>query len=210
MRRLQHISHQPMEGAESLLTGLTRGETNSLRHHTQARRIHKHSVAAAFVDNFYVASHYLDAAFFARTARLSEVCSEYAGCLDRSLRSRLSGHRRCQIPPMCWPMPATTWSSEPNACPNYTCVQTVDREYFVRSTPTPPYASCDQMSAAARKKPYSLKVDATDRLRLDVKVSGGEEIGSWAGTCVPHCDSARSSGRRRRLIATLCQTRSHG
>ena len=37
------------------------------------------------------------------------------------------------------------------------------------------------MSAAARKKPYSLKVDATDRLRLDVKVSGGEEIGSWAG-----------------------------
>jgi hypothetical protein len=65
--------------------------------------------------------------------------------------------------------------------PNYTCVQTVDREYFVRSTRTPPYASCDQMSAAARKKPYSLKVDATDRLRLDVKVSGGEEIGSWAG-----------------------------
>ena len=65
--------------------------------------------------------------------------------------------------------------------PNYTCVQTVDREHFVRSTPTPPYASCDQMSAAAHKKPYSLKVDATDRLRLDVKVSSGEEIGSWAG-----------------------------
>ena len=65
--------------------------------------------------------------------------------------------------------------------PNYTCVQTVDREYFVRSTPTPPYASCDQMSAAAHKKPYSIKVDATDRLRLDVKVSSGEEIGSWAG-----------------------------
>ena len=36
--------------------------------------------------------------------------------------------------------------------PNYTCVQTVDREYFVRSTTTPPYASCDQMSAAAHKK----------------------------------------------------------
>ena len=65
--------------------------------------------------------------------------------------------------------------------PNYTCVQTVDRKYLVRSTPTPPYASCDQMSASARKKSYALKVDATDRLRLDVKVSGGEEIGSWAG-----------------------------
>ena len=57
--------------------------------------------------------------------------------------------------------------------PNYTCVQTVDREYFVRSTPTPPYASCDQMSAAAHKKPYSIKVDATDRLRLDVFVNIG-------------------------------------
>jgi hypothetical protein len=65
--------------------------------------------------------------------------------------------------------------------PNYTCVQTVDREYFVRSRPATPYTSCDQMSAEARKKPYSLKLDATDRLRLDVKVSGGEEIGSWAG-----------------------------
>jgi len=65
--------------------------------------------------------------------------------------------------------------------PNYTCVQTVDREYFIRPRVEDPRPSCDQMSAEARKKSYALKLNATDRLRLDVKVSGGEEIGSWAG-----------------------------
>jgi hypothetical protein len=65
--------------------------------------------------------------------------------------------------------------------PNYTCVQTVDREYFIRSRVEDLRPSCDQISAEARKKSYALKLNATDRLRLDVKVSGGEEIGSWAG-----------------------------
>ena len=65
--------------------------------------------------------------------------------------------------------------------PNYTCVQTVDREYFIRSRVQDPRPSCDQISAEARKKSYALKLNVTDRLRLDVKVSGGEEIGSWAG-----------------------------
>jgi hypothetical protein len=65
--------------------------------------------------------------------------------------------------------------------PNYTCVQTVDREYFIRSRVGDPRPSCDQISAEARRKSYALKHNATDRLRLDVKVSGGEEIGSWAG-----------------------------
>jgi hypothetical protein len=64
---------------------------------------------------------------------------------------------------------------------DYTCVQTVDRRYFVRSKPEEPRPCCDQMSAEARKKSYSLRLTPTDRLHLDIKVSGGTEIGSWAG-----------------------------
>jgi hypothetical protein len=64
---------------------------------------------------------------------------------------------------------------------DYTCVQTVDRQYYVRSKPEQPRPSCDQMSAEARKKSYTLRLTATDRLHLDVKVSAGTEIGSWAG-----------------------------
>jgi hypothetical protein len=37
------------------------------------------------------------------------------------------------------------------------------------------------MSAETRKKFYTLRLTATDRLHLDIKVSGGTEIGSWAG-----------------------------
>ena len=65
--------------------------------------------------------------------------------------------------------------------PNYTCVQTVDRKYLKRTKPELPAPSCDQMSAERTKRSYLLKVEATDRLRLDVKVSAGDEIGSWAG-----------------------------
>ncbi len=65
--------------------------------------------------------------------------------------------------------------------PNYTCVQTVDRKYLKIEKPEFPVPSCDNISAKRAKKNYQLKLDATDRLRLDVKVSGGIEIGSWAG-----------------------------
>src|ERR1700687_5350032 len=65
--------------------------------------------------------------------------------------------------------------------PNYTCVQTLDRKYLKRTKPEFPVPSCDQMSAERTKKAYLLKVQATDRLRLDVKVSAGGEIASWAG-----------------------------
>ena len=65
--------------------------------------------------------------------------------------------------------------------PNYTCVQTVDRTYLKVDKPQFPVPSCDDLNAKRNKKAYTLKVEATDRLRLDVKVSGGTEIGAWAG-----------------------------
>jgi hypothetical protein len=66
--------------------------------------------------------------------------------------------------------------------PNYTCVQTVNRTYLKVDKPQFPVPSCDDLNAKRNKKAYTLKVEATDRLRLDVKVSGGTEIGAWAGS----------------------------
>jgi len=65
--------------------------------------------------------------------------------------------------------------------PNYTCVQTVDRKFLKLKNPEFPIPSCDDMSAQRSKKTDLLKLQATDRLRLDVQVSGGTEIGAWAG-----------------------------
>lgn len=62
--------------------------------------------------------------------------------------------------------------------PNYTCVQTVNRSYFKQGSEP---ASCDKMIGERIKKPPKLQIEATDRLRLDVKVSEGTEVGSWAG-----------------------------
>jgi len=65
--------------------------------------------------------------------------------------------------------------------PNYTCVQTVDRSYFRRAIQPNPFPSCSQMHAEEDTHAYQLDLYLTDRLRLDVKVSAGVEIGSWAG-----------------------------
>lgn len=65
--------------------------------------------------------------------------------------------------------------------PNYTCVQTVDRSYFRRAVQPNPFPSCSQMQAERDSRQADLDLYLTDRLRLDVKVSGGVEIGSWAG-----------------------------
>jgi len=66
--------------------------------------------------------------------------------------------------------------------PNYICVQTVDRQYSKRKHPEYPIPSCDKMIGEKDKKAYVLQLEATDRLRLDVKVSAGTEIGAWAGS----------------------------
>ena len=65
--------------------------------------------------------------------------------------------------------------------PNYICTQTVNRSYFRRAAPPVPAPSCAQMHVDREAHPYQLDLYLTDRLRLDVKVSGGQEIGSWAG-----------------------------
>ncbi len=65
--------------------------------------------------------------------------------------------------------------------PNYICSQTVDRNYFRLAAATALPSSCDQVAGARKKGAYKLELEATDRLHLDVKVSEGREIGSWAG-----------------------------
>jgi hypothetical protein len=60
----------------------------------------------------------------------------------------------------------------------YTCVQTVDRSYFVRDEATP-RPSCDQISATRKKRFYKLKLDHTDRMRLEVSLPYAQEIFSW-------------------------------
>jgi hypothetical protein len=64
---------------------------------------------------------------------------------------------------------------------DYMCVQTVDRSYFKRARAEEPPPSCGQMAAEKQRNAYNLNLRATDRLRLEVKVSGPQEIASWAG-----------------------------
>ncbi|HVP49324.1 MAG TPA: hypothetical protein VMT32_22180 [Bryobacteraceae bacterium] len=64
--------------------------------------------------------------------------------------------------------------------PNYTCVQTVNRKYFQRPKQAHPVPACSVVTNEERAA-YPLQLYLADRLRLDVKVSRGHEIGSWAG-----------------------------
>jgi len=63
--------------------------------------------------------------------------------------------------------------------PDYTCVQTVERRYFKRRHAAYPPPDCDQIRSL---RPDTLVLESTDRLRLELKVSQGHEIGSWAGS----------------------------
>ncbi|SPE34031.1 conserved hypothetical protein [Candidatus Sulfopaludibacter sp. SbA3] len=66
--------------------------------------------------------------------------------------------------------------------PNYTCVETIQRERYEPSDGRSA-KSCDAL-LAARKVAGSaarLRLDLSDRLRLDVAVADGREIYSWAG-----------------------------
>ncbi len=63
--------------------------------------------------------------------------------------------------------------------PNYVCLQTVDRQYLrprVNQKIVPRFGELVEQKNRASHLIY-----LTDRLRLDVKVSQGAEIGSWAG-----------------------------
>ncbi len=63
--------------------------------------------------------------------------------------------------------------------PDYTCVQTVDRRYLRPRKAHHPAPPCDKVRA---RDPNELVLEKTDRLRLEIKASRGEEIGSWHGS----------------------------
>jgi len=86
--------------------------------------------------------------------------------------------------------------------PNYTCVQTIDRQFFrpgsvvVRATVAsgfgtggvtpaapaiPQPQSCDEIAARQRQRGYHLAPTNADRFRLEVRVGKGGEMYSWVG-----------------------------
>jgi len=64
--------------------------------------------------------------------------------------------------------------------PNYVCVQTVSRYYFKPLHPRHPPAPCSQITALHNGNASPVKLYASDRLRFQLKVSRGMEIGTWA------------------------------
>src|SRR5579859_2226905 len=64
---------------------------------------------------------------------------------------------------------------------NYMCVETVNRSYLKSSRSRSAAPDCDRIMGDKKTGKYKLELEATDRLRLDVKVSEGHEIGAWAG-----------------------------
>ena len=65
--------------------------------------------------------------------------------------------------------------------PDYTCLETVEQRYFDPRRFRKPLPSCAESIASRAENPPRLILRASDRLRLDVKVSEGVEIGSWPG-----------------------------
>lgn len=65
--------------------------------------------------------------------------------------------------------------------PDYVCVQKVNRQYFKYPQPRFALHSCAQITAFSKENPLDLVLQSTDRLRLELKVSQGTEIGTWAG-----------------------------
>lgn len=63
--------------------------------------------------------------------------------------------------------------------PKYTCLQTVHRSRFEKVPPVRA-GSCSYLNDSAKNLPR-LSLAWTDRFKLDVTVSGGAEIFSWAG-----------------------------
>ena len=65
--------------------------------------------------------------------------------------------------------------------PRYSCIETIDRKYFSREVPAKPLPSCERLSADRKTGRAStrLRLDATDRLRVEVAVTQGREIYSW-------------------------------
>ncbi len=63
--------------------------------------------------------------------------------------------------------------------PRYSCVETIDRSYFSRPRLLSSPPSCERLSADRKAGRAKLRLDATDRLRVEVAVTQGTEIYSW-------------------------------
>ncbi len=63
--------------------------------------------------------------------------------------------------------------------PNHTCVETVERRRFTAAAQTA--RSCDALLASRRAGGSHLRLDSSDRLRLDVALATEREMYSWAG-----------------------------
>jgi hypothetical protein len=61
--------------------------------------------------------------------------------------------------------------------PKYTCVETIDRSYYVRSTPL----VCDRESAERKTGRASTRLRLTDRVRIEVAQGEGQQMQSWPG-----------------------------
>ncbi len=66
--------------------------------------------------------------------------------------------------------------------PNHTCVETIQRDVYEPAAGRAP-KSCDALLGAIKQRPAGqrLRLDSSDRLRLDVAYASGREIYSWAG-----------------------------
>ena len=65
--------------------------------------------------------------------------------------------------------------------PRYACVQTINRDYFSSPFHWQAPGSCEEVIREYGKRTHELQLKSWDRLRLDVAVSGSQEIFSWVG-----------------------------
>ena len=63
----------------------------------------------------------------------------------------------------------------------YACIETVERRYYEAPLELAPGSSCSQIRAALDRRTGPPKLEASDRLRLEVTVSEGHEIHAWPG-----------------------------
>jgi hypothetical protein len=65
--------------------------------------------------------------------------------------------------------------------PAFTCIETIDRSYY-SEYPAGPSRSCERISLDRKNGRRHLRLDFTDRIRVAVAISQGEEFYSWTGT----------------------------
>lgn len=65
--------------------------------------------------------------------------------------------------------------------PRYVCEQSITRQYYAATFQSEAAGPCKEVLAERGKRTHELKPYAWDRMRLDVAVSGPQEIYSWAG-----------------------------